>query len=205
MKPYEDFEVKIKELDGIVSKAIKNIDDQVKGYEEQKKSEKMAQIQDYWDRVTSTDHPLTLQRIMDTRWLNATTSMKNIQEEINGILAKYAEDISTLSNLPEFSFEAIEIYKDTLDLGRAVNEAHRLSEQAKRKTEYEAEQARLKAEAEFAQHMNPPEEVQSDKPQVEEKPTEPLREAICFRAYLTQDDAFALKYFFNSRPSLKIN
>lgn len=188
LKPYEDFEVKIKELDGIVSKAIENIDDQIKSAEEQKKAEKMAQIQDYWDRVTSPEHPLELQRVMNPKWLNATTSMKSIQEEINGILSKYAEDLATLRNLPEFSFEAEEMYKTTLDLGSAINEAHRRSEQAKRKAEYEAEQARMKAEADFAKHMNPP-----------ELPTEPMRESICFRAYLTQDDAFALRNFFVSR------
>lgn len=204
MIPFNKFKSEINEIISMIDKPVAAIDQQIKGYEEQKKDEKQKQIQEYWNSVTSPEHPLTFQRVMDARWLNASISMKAIQEEINGILAKYAEDISTLSNLPEFAFEAVEVYKNTLNLGMAVNEAHRLSEQAKRKAEYEAEQARLKAEDEakklkefippvaedtpFEQCMNPP-----------ELPTEPLREAICFRAYLTQDDAFALKNFFNSR------
>ena len=214
LKPYEDFEAKIKELDAIVNKAIKNIDGQIKAAEEQKKTEKLEQIQEYWNRVTSPEHPLDLQRVMDARWLNSSTSMKSIQEEINGILSKYAEDIHTLRNLPEFSFEAEEVYKSTLDLGRAVNEAHRLSEQAKRKAEYEAEmarraeeQARLKAEAEARKQeerhaIAPAEPFPADAMNPPELPTEPLKttaEWISFRALLTTENALALKDFFNSR------
>ena len=200
LAPYEEFEKKMKEIIAIVNEPIQMIDSQVKGYEEQKKAEKLEQIQEYWDRVTSPDHPLTLQRVMETRWLNATTSMKSIQESITGILAKYAEDIATLQNLPEYAFEAIEVYKTTLNLSNAVNQAHTLAEQAKRKAEYEAEQARLKAEAEFAKCMNPPE---AEKPVTEEPkneaPVVPERAWIGFKALLTEADAQALAQLFAVR------
>lgn len=219
LKPYEDFEKKIKELDGIVNKAIRNIDNQVKAYDEQKKAEKMEQIQEYWNRVTCPDHPLTLQCVMNPKWLNATVSMKAIQEEINGILAKYASDISTLQNLPEFSFHAIEMYKTTLDLGKALNEAHRLSDMAKRKAEEErieaerkAEQERKKAEAEEAMKEALCKMAEAAKPagmaiaesekafaKCMNPPVEEKREWISFSALLTTDDALALKAFFESR------
>lgn len=209
LKPFEDFEAKIKELDAIVKKAIDNIDNQVKVAEEQKKTEKLAQIQDYWDRVTSPEHPLTLQRVMNPKWLNATTSMKSIHEEINGILAKYAEDLATLQNLPEFSFEAIEVYKTTLDLGKAIQEGKRLSDIQKRRMAFEAEQARLAAEAEAKKQEEqiPGQESFTDtegfdkyaQAIVEEKPTEPLKQWISFKALLSTEDALALKEFFNSR------
>ena len=208
LAPYEEFEKKMKEIVAIVNEPIQMIDSQVKDYEDQKKAEKLEQIQEYWDRVTSPEHPLTLQRAMNPKWLNATTSMKSIQEEINGILAKYAEDIATLQNLPEFSFESIEVYKTTLDLGKAIQEGKRLSDIQKRKMEFEAEQARLAAEEAthpqnpigqaiasierqaFESCMNPP---------VADLPTEPLKEWISFKALLTTEDALALKDFFNSR------
>lgn len=213
LAPYEEFEKKMKEIIAIVNEPIQMIDSQVKGYEDQKKAEKLEQIQEYWDRVTSPEHPLTLQRVMNPKWLNATTSMKSIQEEINGILAKYAEDISTLQNLPEFSFESIEVYKTTLDLGKAIQEGKRLSDIQKRKMEHEAEMERQKAEAEKAMEESIHKISEAAKQSgtavaeatikmaemAEALPTEPLREAICFRAYLTPDDAFALKEFFNSR------
>ena len=206
LAPYEEFEKKMKEIIAIVNEPIKMIDQQVKGYEEQKKAEKLEQIQEYWDRVTSPEHPLTLQRVMNPKWLNATTSLKSIQEEINTILAKYAEDIATLQNLPEFSFEALEVYKTTLDLYKAISEGKRMSEIQK-------EKERQKAEAEKAMEESIQKISEAAKQtgtavaeaaikmaeMAEALPTEPLREAICFRAYLTQEDAFALKEFFNSR------
>lgn len=207
LKPYTEFEGKINELSGIVEKAIVKIDLQVKSYEEQKKAEKLEQIQEYWDRVTSPDHPLTLQRVMNSKWLNATTSMKSIQEEINGILAKYAEDLATLSNLPEFGFEAAEVYKTSLDMNKALYEAQRMAEIQKRK----AEQERLKAEAEFAKHMNPPEPAEEQLPgqigfsdaesfeQVVAEAKGPEREWIGFKAFLTVADAQALANLFAAR------
>lgn len=210
LAPYEEFEKKMKEIIAIVNEPIKMIDSQVKGYEDQKKAEKLEQIKEYWNRVTSPEHPLTLERVMDQRWLNATVSMKSIQGEINEILAKYAEDIATLQNLPEFSFEAVEVYKNTLDMYKAISEGKRLSEIQKKKAEHEAEMERQKAEAEKAmkEAVNNISEAAKEAGKaiaegavkiLKDLPTEPLREAICFRAYLTPDDAFALRDFFNSR------
>ena len=206
LKPYEDFEKKIKELDGIVNQAIKNIDSQVKGYEEKKREEKEVEIRKYWDEL---EKPIWLHcdLIFDPRWLNASVSMKSIQTAIDEKLVDINSDLATLRNLQEFSFEAIEVYKTTLDLGKSINEAHRLAEMAKRKAEAErlaaerkAEQERLKAEAEFAKHMNPPEEPKVAAHDVleEVKPVEE-RQWISFKAHLTVEDATALKEFFESR------
>lgn len=199
LKPYEDFERKIKELDGIVGKAIKNIDDQVKGYEEKKKADKLDEIKNFWNSCTPP-FPIKFEQIFDQKWLNASVSMKTVQTQIDELLAKIDSDLATLENLPEFSFEAKAVYKTTLDLGKAIQEGHRLSEIQKQKAEEEriaaerkAEQERLKAEAEMARHMNPPEEP------VPTKPVEPQREWIGFKAYLTREDAMALNEFFCSR------
>ena len=216
LAPYEEFEKKMKEIIQIVTEPICLIDGQIKSYDEQKKAEKLDLINKYWNSVVSPDHPLKLERVMDLKWLNATVSMKSIQEAINEILAKYAEDVATLQKLPEFSFAAIETYKSTLDLNKALNEAHRLSEMAKREAEAEkleaerkVEQERKKAEAEFAKCMNPPVEEQlegqisfNDAESFEKcipKPAKEKGEWISFSALLTTEDALALKAFFESR------
>lgn len=172
LAPYEDFEKKMKEIIAIVNEPILMIDQQIKAADERKKAEKLELIQEYWNKVTSLDHPLTLQRVMDQKWLNATISIKSIQEAINGILVKYAEDIATLQNLHEFSFEAVEVYKSTLDLGIAIQEGKRLADIQKRKEEAERQA--------FEQ-------------------TQQQKEWISFKALLTTKDALALKDFFNSR------
>lgn len=209
LKPYEDFEKKIKELDGIVSKAIKNIDDQVKVYEEQKKQEKLLAIKDYWN---SCEKPfeISFEKVMDQKWLNASVSLKSVYGAIDVLLESIAKDLATLRILPEFAFEAEQIYISTLDIQKAITEANRMSEMQKAKAAYEAEQERLKAEAkakkdaeEFAQYMNPPETdmgkcIESIERQAFEQ-AQPQKEWISFKAFLTTEDAFALKEFFDSR------
>lgn len=203
LAPYEDFERKLKEITAIVNEPIMMIDQQVKGYEEQKKAEKQVKIRELFENAVFPDW-VKFEQVFDAKWLNATVPMTSINKELIEKLERIESDLSTLSNLPEFAFEAVDVYKTTLDLGRAVNEAHRMSEQAKRKAEYEAEQARLKAEAEARKQeerhaIAPAKPFPADATNPPELPTEPLREAICFRAYLTPDDALALKNFFNSR------
>lgn len=210
LKPYEDFEAKIKELDGIVSKAIANIDNQVKGYEEKQKQEKKAKIKEYFaERYLNSGTPapecFTLESIFDEKWLNASVSLKSIEDAIDAKAEQVKSDLATLANLPEFGFEATEVYKSTLDLTKAISEGQKLAEMAKRKAEAErlkaereAEQARLKAEAEAqkaevvemhevpfkADAMNPPEQP---------------KQWVSFKALLTVDQARELKRFFDDR------
>ena len=59
-------------------------------------------------------------------------------------------DIATINNLPEFSFEAREVYVKTLDIAKAIKEGQRLAEIQKRKNAYEEEQQKKVEEEEAA-------------------------------------------------------
>ncbi len=206
MKPYEDFEKKMKEIIAIVNESIQLIDKQVKGYEDKKKADKLAAIKAYWN---SCEKPFEIdfEKVMDQKWLNASVSLKSVYGAIDVLLESITKDLATLRILPEFAFEAEQIYISTLDIQKAIKEANRMSEMQKQKAAHEAEQARLKAEAdakkaeeEFAQHMNPPE---TDMRKCIERQAfeqiQPKKEWISFKALLTTEDALALKEFFDSR------
>ena len=197
LKPYEEFEAKVNELSKIVQEPINLIDKQVKEYEEQKKRDKLDEITNFFN---STDHPewLHISQIMNEKWLNASASMKSILEEMDSKIEQIKNDVVTLSNLPEFGFEAIEVYKSSLDINKALNEGRRLSEIQKRKAEHEAEQARLKAEAELKKAEPQPKPAQEGfiHPPVEEAPA---KQWVSFSALLSTEDALALKAFFDSR------
>ena len=209
LAPYEDFEKKMKEIVAIVNEPINLIDSQVKAYEEKQKQEKLEAIKAYWHEVLQADkvpEAITFNQIFNEKWLNASVSMKSIQEEINSRLEQIANDLITLQNLPEFGFEAVEVYKTTLDLNKALNEGRRLSEIQKRKAEHEAEQARLAAEAEakkqeeeFAKNMNPPVEEVAATEEVVVPPATPAKQWVSFKAHLTVDQARELKQFFDDR------
>lgn len=136
--------------------------------------------------------------------------MKSVEDAICAKGEQIKKDIETLENLPEFGFEAVAVYKSTLDMNKAISEAQRMSQIAKAKAEHEAEIARQKAEAEakaqegqisgqasftdqksFEECMN--------KPVQEEKESGTAKQWISFVALLSTEDALALKAFFESR------
>lgn len=190
LKPYEDFERKIKELDGIVNKAILNIDGQVKGFEEQKKEERKQAIVEYFESHPSIEgfETLQLEQIFNEKWLNASVSIKTVCAEIDARLGQIMTDLETLSNLPDFSFEAINEYKQSLDINKAITEGHRLSEIQKRKAE--AEKETLPFEVERTGEVENPTLL---------SPELRNRQWISFKAHLTVQQATELKNFFNSR------
>lgn len=195
LQPYEAFEKKVNELSKIVQEPINLIDQQVKGFEEQQKQEKLDAITDAFN---SMNHPewLHLSQIMNEKWLNASTSMKAVIDEITLRIEKVDGDIDTLESLPEFGFEAVQVYKSSLDINKAISEAKRMADIAKAKAEAEAK----KQEEEFTNNMNPPvvpETIQNAEPNADV--IAPAKQWIKFAAHLTVEEAFALKQFFNEK------
>lgn len=222
LAPYEAFEKQLKEITAIVNEPIALIDKQIEEYTEIKKAEKREQLVEHFAETNKYDW-LEFERIFDPKWLNASVSLKKAQTEIEERLAKINDELEVLSKIPEFSFEAIEVYKSCLDLLTATNEAQRMSEIAKRKAEEEArrkaqaeamkEAARKAAEEEAARKAAeveqpavefepiPEEETQSvvEIAPEQEQPQEETRKWISFSACITVDDARALKEFFAAR------
>lgn len=221
MQPFNVFKAQINEIIGIIDKPIAVIDEQVKAFDEKRKAEKQKAIEELFSQIGFQNF-VTLEKIWDPKWLNASTSMKSIEDQMKSRMYEIGNDVLTLHNLPEFGFEATEIYKQTLDINVAVSEAKKMSEIAKKKAEAEArrkaeEEARKAAEearkaeeerkaqeraaeeqrAAMAKAMTPPEEVQPTP--VQEVQPEPQKMVVKFEVELTTDDAAALREFFQSR------
>ena len=200
MESFNVFKAQINEIIGIIDKPATIIDKQVKAFEERQKEEKLEAIKAYWD---SKEAPSEIEFILlfDPKWLNASVKMATITSEIDERLAKIDSDLSVIEDLPYFGFEAKETYYSTLDLGKAISEAHRLMAQAEKKAAWEAEQAKKKAEAESATvnygSSKPSEPIKEEA--VEITPEEPKKSWIAFKALLSIDDANALRIFFEER------
>lgn len=218
LAPYENFEKQMKELTAIIDEPIKVIDEQVKAFEERQKAEKEAAVKEYFN--TKDFQGFTFEQIADAKWLNATTSMKSIQEAIDKIAGEIEADIQIIEDLPEYSFEALQTYKATRDVRQALAEAKRRTEEAKAKAEFEArkaeEEARKaeEAEARAAEVEEVPAEVevienipesvaessQEDAgfcPNFDELPN--TREWKAYKVFATPEDIEALEWFLNSR------
>lgn len=181
MKPFDDFEAKIKELSKIINGGIDNINTQVKNFETAEKATKKLQIETFFSYCNPYEW-LRLEQIFAEKWLNKSVKLETVRSEINEKLQKIASDLETLSNLPEFGFEAEEVYKSTLDMNNAISEGKRLADLQKRKAEATATP---KPEA---------------KPETKSKaePTETIH-TVDFRAYMTVQQMKELKQFFEDR------
>ena len=196
LKAYEPFETKIKELSGIVDKCIGNIDLQVKNFEAAEKEEKRNQINEVFIGINPYEW-LMLAQIFEEKWLNKSVKMATVEAEIKEKLQKIVADLNTLSNLPEFSFEAEEVYKSTLDINRAISEGKRFAEMQRRKAE--AQQKMNEAIEKVATSAkNAAESIRNAV--VEAMTDADLQKGwVSFKALLSAEDAFALKDFFESR------
>lgn len=194
LQPYEKFESQIKEVIEIVNEPVALIDGQVKEYEEQKKKEKQEQIEKLFEEKNIFDW-LSLKSVFDEKWLNASKSISRVEVELDEIIAKIDSDIRTLQSLKEFSFEAIETYKNSLDLSLAIAEGQRLAEIQRRKEEAKKEEEARKEQAAIEKELpfNEPEVVQIENQQ-EQKET-PVIYTVSFKAKMTIEQSRALKEF----------
>ncbi len=147
MAPYDVFEKQVKELIALIDEPIQLIDRQIKEVEQKKREEKRTAIEELFSSIGFQSF-VKLEHVWDDKWLNATVSLAKIEEQMRSKMYQVGQDVMTIHNLSEFSFEAMEVYKKSLDLTQAIQEGQRLSEIQKRKAAYEEEQRRKQEEAE---------------------------------------------------------
>lgn len=141
MKPFEEFENQAKELCEMIDSASSGIGEQLEAFEQKRLDEKTSHIQTLFDDVASNyDLPfITLDKVMNEKWLNKSTSDKAIIEEITERFEKAIKDLEVIAKMPSYSFEAEESYKTCLDLNKALEEGERMADiQAKKNQEVKA-------------------------------------------------------------------
>lgn len=204
MQPFNEFKSKINEIIAIIDKPVAMIDAQVKNYEEKKKEEKQEAINALF---AAKEFPewASIGQIQDKSWLNATTSMKQIDDNMTGWKNRIETEQKTIESLPEFAFEAMEIYKTTLDMAKAIAEGQRLADIQRRKKEAEAAAEKMRAEAEARRKeeeaRKATEQAGADMAEgyaagVKSHPEDNGGAWIKFEAYLTIPQAQALREFF---------
>ena len=162
LKPYAEFEGKIKELTVLIDQPIRAIDTQLADYEQRRKEAKLQRVQEAYEEIIPKNMSdiIPLQKIMDQKWLNATTTMKSVEEELQTWRKRVEADCMVLDSVEdEYRTAALKVYMDTLDIARAVKHRDELKEakaaflarEAEKKARLEAQKAQeeaLKAKAE---------------------------------------------------------
>ena len=207
MKPFEEFEAKVKDINALADKAVIAIDKQIKEYEDNQKREKLDKIKVLWTQM-AVPEGLTMDKVYEERMLNTSFSMKKVETCFELAIGKFNRDMATLAALPEFGFEAQQVYI------KALAEGQRMAQIQRQKAEYEAEQARRKAEEEAkkvaeqapVEAVTAEEIAQSKQEYIEAAsangvhvPKAPEKQWVAFQALLTMEQAMELKKFFDDR------
>ena len=144
MRAYEEsFEPKVKELVALVNQPINEIDNQVKAFEDKKKAEKDAQIREFYaENAKDILMLVPYEKAFSEKWLNASTSMKSVQDEILALVEKVKLDLSTIDDLKsEYTEQVKAMYLDTLDITAAIRHGNELEVKAQRLAEFEKQKA----------------------------------------------------------------
>lgn len=186
LQPYEQFEAQIKDLLALIKEPVSLIDTQIKDFEEEKKKKKLEEVKELFERLkTEAGEELefiSFEQVFEDKFLNASVSLKQVETVINNIFNSVKCNLKTISDLKEYSFEATEVYKETLNLNTALEKAKYMIDMAERR---KAEEERR--EQEKNEEIK---EVVPDTQEVTEEPaTDVKREWTAFEAYLSTEEA----------------
>lgn len=127
MEPYTKFEQQVKEITALIDEPIGLIDSQIREIDERRKAAKREEIEELFASIGFQSF-VKLDMIWDEKWLNATVTLPKIEEQMKSRMYQIGTDVVTISKLPEFKFEAMEVYRKTLDMNQAIQEGQRLAE-----------------------------------------------------------------------------
>jgi hypothetical protein len=190
LEPYNIIEAQAKELTTLIDEPIKAINAQVEDYENRRKHAVREKIEGYWGKQ-SQKLPEDLRqkahdKLYDSRWENATATMKSWKDAIDAGIESILNDIQTIESFhSEYEEDMMQIYREQLNLQPAIMKMNQLNaqrdrileqerkkkEEAERKAAEEAARAAAQAEQNEKQH-EVPQTVEEQKPQ--EAPVAPV-------------------------------
>lgn len=201
LKPFEDFEKKCKELQGIMSEATNSIDSQIKSFEEKEQNKKRQQIKEIFNtQIGDFKDLISFETIFNSRWLNKTYSIKNIEEEIKHIVVKTNNDFEVIDGQikDEVINKQVKAYyfkniTEPTVLGNSLQEGLKIVEANKKLEEFKKQQ-------EIKQEIKT-EKVKVDTEKIEvienNEVTEKIEttETIDFRVWVTKEQKMKLREF----------
>lgn len=213
LKPYNEFEGKIKELTLLIDQPIMAIDTQLADYEERRKEAKLERVKAaYLKNIPENlESIIPFERILDQKWLNATTTMKTVEDDLLDWTRRVNADLFVIDTVePEYQAAVKQKYIESLDIAsamrhrdslKAAEEAFRAREAEKKAREEELTALEAKRAAET---ISEPQTVQL-KIETEEMREIPMatpapeekRYTLRLEIYVTRAQAIALREFID--------
>nr|DAX87262.1 MAG TPA: Protein of unknown function (DUF1351) [Caudoviricetes sp.] len=186
LQPYEAFEAQIKDLLALIKEPVTLIDTQIKDFEEEKKKKKLEEVKELFEKLkTEAGEELefiSFEQVFEDKFLNASTSLKQVETVINNIFNSVKCNLKTIAELKDYTFEATEVYKETLNLNTALEKAKYMVDMAERKKVEEEKREQEKSEE--IKEVAPDPQQEAEEPAADVK-----REWTAFEAYLSAKEA----------------
>lgn len=210
LKPDEQFGREVKELTGIVQKAIDNIDGQIKDYERRQREEKTQKIRDFYEEnIHDLAEYLPFEKVMRPEYANVSTSMKSIKESISTLIQKVGEGLAIINETDsKFVGDMKRVFLQTYDIGAALAERNRLETEERNREMYMEEQRRRKAERDAREQAEAQRIMQAGakaeaapeapEPQVNAQPAEEPVYEMRFCVHGTRDQILKLRDFMRA-------
>jgi len=206
--PLKEFEENCKRLNAIIDRGVKNLDSQVKEFEQKRREEKLFLLDDYFTNQKETmKYPdyISWEDVLNEKWGNATYPVETAHTEIDNACLNVDRDVQQIIDSgSEFQITLLDNYKRTHDYFGTMSlkerlEAQKKAEEEKQKRleqEYIEERKRAAERAAasedlVAEEEEPAEEVQKPKPEM------PMY-AATYTVYATAKELEALQGFFNT-------
>lgn len=190
LEPYALFETQAKELTAMVKTQVAEIDAQVKAFEAFKKEQKLEKIKAelYAPLIGNLAGLIPYERLHETKWLNVTTNLPTVAEEIARKVERITKGLSAIDSLAlddDIEAQVKDVFLKRFDLAEAIAEKDRLVRQ-------KAELERIKAEQTVSKKEQVPEvkytpaepEKPTAAPTESDMPTEKVH-TVTFRIHVT--------------------
>lgn len=164
-KPLEEFVRNAKETESILKEASNSIDVQVKKYEEEEKQKKKDECEELFNNlVGDLSELITFEKVFDNRWLNKTTKMTEVEQDIKNVIEKVNTGLQAIKELnSEFETELINTFLQDYDLSKAIMKNTQLKAQKEKLAKTEV--AKEETKQEIIQEMvnKPVEDVEDER------------------------------------------
>ena len=151
MKPIETFKATVSETVNLINECSAKIDVIVKEVEQREKETKKSIIIEYFESLHFS--LVDFDRLFNPKWLNKTTKLKDIQDEIHERIEKTQADLSVLERIGEA--EAKQYYLSTLNLDAALAKVDEIKANRERLAALEKAQVEQNKAQELSEREQP--------------------------------------------------
>ncbi len=164
-KPLEEFVRNAKETESILKEASNSIDVQVKKYEEEEKQKKKDECEELFNNlVGDLSELITFEKVSDNRWLNKTTKMTEVEQDIKNVIEKVNTGLQAIKELnSEFETELINTFLQDYDLSKAIMKNTQLKAQKEKLAKTEVAKEETKQETIREMVSKPVETVEDER------------------------------------------